>query len=164
MIFKSVFWSNRDLSVSTDLAANGWTRTLALRSTWWGHWVRSADRAQMHPSRCSSPGRRPCSHASERLPELGQVEELEAQSWLQTEGTVAPHSWTCQNMGWTPPDWAARDVVRKPSHPESAVVKETASETENRQETRQEINNSRLKLRLKTSCLGFIQFKGLRWG
>lgn len=84
-------------------------------------------------SRRSPPGPRPCWDAGGWGPEPGPEREPGALSWLPTGETAAPRSLTCPNMGWTPPDWAARDAVRIQNRPESAAVRGTASEEENKQ-------------------------------
>lgn len=119
------------MSAFPDLAVSGWTHKLLPHSTWWGRWVRSADRVKVHLSQRSPPGLMPCSGAGGRGPELGPEQEPGVLSWQPTEETAAPRSWTCPNTGWTPPDWAVRDVVRIQNRPESAVVRGTASGKEN---------------------------------
>lgn len=87
----------------------------------------------MHLDQSSPLGLRPCLDAGVQGPEPGPEQEPGVLSWLPTGETVAPHSWTCLNTDWTPPDWAVRHAVRTQNQPESAEVRGTASVKEKKQ-------------------------------
>lgn len=111
----------------SDLAVIGWTHKLPPRSTWWGRWVRSVDRAQVPPFLSSPPGPRPCWDAGGRRLEREPEQGPKGLSWPRTAEMAAPRSWTCLSRGWTPPGWAARRVVTTQNRLEPAAVTRTVS-------------------------------------